>query len=232
MPIVSTSASSSVAQNRAQLRASFRNEIKTDPNGKIWSDAEVNNFADIALLKLQRDGDFRWAENENGSTTFTLVAGTREYSLPSDFGRMELVQRSSDILEMTTFEDVRYHNPLDVQSTPNEYYLRGSNIGFDPVPNAGTTVNAYYRKRLPYLTSDVVTIVFVDPSFAHAIVKYMAYLAWSSPRGNKQHALEKLDDYKETLSVLRTAYLFRDSANLTLKIPRRFTNSNFPKRLY
>jgi len=62
-----------MATTRSQLRADVRTELKKDPNGKIWSNPELNNYINKAYLKVQKDGNFQWRENQ-ANTTFSTVA--------------------------------------------------------------------------------------------------------------------------------------------------------------
>jgi len=41
-----TSSFNTMATTRSQLRADVRTELKKDPNGRIWTDAELNNYID------------------------------------------------------------------------------------------------------------------------------------------------------------------------------------------
>jgi hypothetical protein len=40
---------------RAELRSDVKTELKKDPNGRIWSDAELNNYINKAYAKVQKD---------------------------------------------------------------------------------------------------------------------------------------------------------------------------------
>ena len=81
----------------------------------------------------------------------------------------------------------------------------------------------FYKKKLSSLSSDTDTIEFPD-DFADAIVKYAKYLAWSSPRGNRDSANEALADYSQQLSLLMGSYGLNDMNNLTFGIQRSMAN--------
>ena len=90
---------------------------------------------------------------------------------------------------------------------PTRYYLEWNSILFDTLPNAVGTIDFDYRKRLDSLTADTSESAFGE-DFDDAIVKYAAYLAWSSPRWNEQTAQIKLQDYWIVLDTLLNAYIF------------------------
>lgn len=222
-----------MATTKADLRTDLRTELKTDPNGKIWTDAVLDDYVTQAYFQIQSDGLFGWPANENGSGTITTAAGTQEYALSglSLFGQVELILNSSTELFPDTFKSVKIRNPLNVQGTPIYYYIRGANMGFDPVPSSALSISVYYRKILAALSTDSTEMALTD-DFAPAIVKYAAYLAWSSPRGNRQEAEYKLPDYQRELIKLRNAYLLRDLTALNYRSIRQSYNRNYPDRLY
>lgn len=214
----------------SQLRTKVRNEMKTDPNGRIWGDTVLNDYINSAYLQVQSDGNFRWPGNDNGSASFSTTSGTTEYALASDFGWMELMLRSNTQLYEMDFVELKLRNPNSTTGTPSNYYIRGSNIGLDPVPNSSDTITYYYRKILATLSSDSSEIGLND-NFAPAIVKYAAYLAWSAPRGNADEAEKKYQDYKRELTRLKSAYLMRDTANLNFLTQRGGRFVYYPDRL-
>ena len=65
-----------MASTRAEQRADLRTELKKDPNGKIWNDVALNWYLKVANLKLQKDGNFQWRENQ-ANTTFNTVTNIK-----------------------------------------------------------------------------------------------------------------------------------------------------------
>lgn len=220
-----------MAKTLAQLVALLRTELKTDPNGKIWDSDTVDAYINDAYFQVQSDGLFAWPGCENGSGTITTVAGTQEADLPSLFGQVELVLNSSTELFPDDFKNVKIRNPLNVQGTPTYYYIRGTKMGFDPVPSSALSITVYFRKILAALATSSTEMGLTD-DFAPAIVKYAAYLAWSSPRGNIQEAEYKITDYQRELTKLRNAYQLRDLTAINYRSIRNSVNSNYPDRIY
>lgn len=213
-----------MATNRSQLRTKFRQEMRTDTSGKIWTDTIVNDLFTRAHLKFQRDGQFNWPENQGDSDTISLVAGTREYAYATDLGRMEFLMLGTNKLKDSDFETVTRKNPNNNQGKPFYYYLRGANIGFEPVPDGNdSSVTMYYRGIVSPPTDDTTNLTLRD-DYVPAIVKYMAFLAWSQPSGNPQRAASKLGEYGIEIKTLRDAFQIRDNAVLNYKVQRSTNN--------
>lgn len=199
------------AKNRVDLRRDLRDEFKTDPNGRIWQDRELNKFLGQAYLKIQADTNFNLPENQAAPDTFDTVAGTQEYSLPSNFGRMNqvLISSSNYPLEEVEIGALYQMFPQTVSGSPARYYLRNDKIGLHPIPNAVQTITRIFVNRFTFPADDTTVIDYNDDEIAGAIVKYAAYLAWSAPRGNRQTATEKLQDYNELMKSVKLHKIFR-----------------------
>jgi hypothetical protein len=50
------------------LRSRVRAETKKDPNGKVWSDSEVNNAVNQAVFQIQSDTSFGLPETQTSTT--------------------------------------------------------------------------------------------------------------------------------------------------------------------
>lgn len=213
----------------SELRTKLRNELFTDPNGRIWKDENCDDYLQDAYMQVISDGQFGWPGIERGSYVLTCVGGTREYNLPSDFGRMRLIMSATLPLLPMDFEDVMVLDPLGVQALPTNYYLENDIIGFYPIPPSAISVTMWYQKIPPVLTENEEMVLKDD--FVPAIVKYAAYLAWSAPRGNTETAQNKLIDYKRALSRLMNTYQWRDNSAINYRVQRRRTYQNYPTRL-
>lgn len=208
---------------RADLRANVRIEIKKDPNGRIWSDTELNSFLKQANLKIQKDWNFQWTENQ-ANTTFSTVSWTQEYSKPTDLGKLQLVRFNGDDLYKTTKVQLKREQNTFVWWTPSKYYIFGSNIGFDVVPNIIWTVDIDYVANLVFPTDDTTETNFPD-DFDMAIVKYATFLAWSAMDWKQNTASAKLQEYTLELDTLYSTYIFDDVADLTFSMQRIVQNT-------
>ena len=165
---------------RAQLRSKLRTELKIDPNGKVWSDPTLNQFINSAYFQLQKDGSFNWREND-GNYSFSLTSGTQEYSLPTGFIRTDLVRYNGTELTSTSKVALKRQYSSFASGTPSKYYLNGGYIGLDVVPNVTGTLDIDYRKQLTAFTADADVSSFPE-TMDNAMVKYGAYLAWSTAK--------------------------------------------------
>lgn len=205
----------------ATLRSKLNTELKIDKNDKIWSQTAKDQYLNQAYFQVQKDGNYFWRENQ-GQNTFNSVSGTQEYALPSDFIRLDYIAFDNNNLYKTTLQDIKTFHATTQSSTPNQYYIYGSNIGLQPIPLSAGSVYMLYRKRLPTLTA--IQDDLLPEDFDDAIVKYAAYLAWSSPRGNEAVAASKRQDYELVMNTLRAGYQLQDSADLNWAMQRRSLN--------
>lgn len=186
-------------------------EIKTDPNKKIWSDDLWTYYINQAIRQIEKDGGYDWDVND-GYNELSLIGGIQEYDLPSDFVKLENVYIDTSVLSQTNKNYVLSLGTAT--SRPNQYYIRGSKIGFYSVPDSSYTAKMLYKRKTTSLSSANPNLEF-DDDFGVAIVKYSAYLAWSSPRSGYNDAQTKLNDYKMALEALFASKINTSNANLT-----------------
>ena len=203
---------------RAELRADVRIELKKDPNAKVWSDEALNTYINKAYLKVQKDGNFQWRENQ-ANTTFSTEVWIQEYSLPTDLAKIQLVRYEWTNLIKTTKVRLKREQSTFVSWTPSKYYIFGANVWFDVLPNWTWTVDFDYAKRLAAFTADTDTSE-LNVDFDLAIVKYAAFLAWSSIDGKQNTAQAQLQEYNLELDTLYSSYIFDDIQDLVYWLQR------------
>jgi len=205
-----------MASTRSEIRTKLRNELKVDPNWKIWSDTILNDFIDTSYLQIQQDWNLDWQEND-ANTTYTPAA--QETALPTDFWKVVLVRYNWNELIPTTKIDLKRIYNTFVSWTPYKYYIYSNKLWTDTITTSWT-IDLDYKKINPWFTWDSDTSDYpVD--FDSAIVKYWAYLAWSGPRGNENAATAKLQEYNLNLKRLRSLYIFNDVNNLNFWTARQ-----------
>lgn len=114
----------------------------------------------------------------DGTDTISVVAGTKEYALPTDFGSMvqvffgnnERIIGSADVADVDLMDSTFYGLP-DLH-----YYIRGSYIGFTPTPTEGDTIYYRYQKLPTDLNSYDDTIDLPNKGF-NALKDFMLYRA-------------------------------------------------------
>ena len=205
---------------RSALRTLIRNELKIDPNGKVWTDSTLNTYLNRSYLQLQQDWNLDWQEND-ANTTYTATA--QETSLPTNFGKVSLVRYNWTELLVTTKLQLKREIATFQAWTPSRYYLYSNTLGTDTIPSSWT-IDLDYKKIIAWFTDDVDESAYPS-NFDTALVKYSAYLAWSAPRGNAQTAAQKLQEYTLEKDTLIWSYIYNDVNNLEFTTIRR-TNVN------
>lgn len=117
-----------------------------------------------------------------------IVSGTQEYSLPTNFSKMVSISDGDGAdLDYIKQRDIReYLNAnsgasrlnqrhYDVGSSPR-YYIRGSYIGFVPIPTENTTYYLYYNAKSGVLTSYYDNIVLPNNNY-YCMQDFLKYRA-------------------------------------------------------
>lgn len=202
----------------ATLVSKLRNEVKIDPNDRIWSQSVKENALNRAYFQLQKDGNYDWTEHVANYTVSTAV-GTQEYARPSDFIRLDLVRLNGNyLLKRDKVQLKQQYASGFTQGQPNEYYIYGNFLGLNPIPSSVWTIDLDYRKRLPTMTSAVDSAFPVD--FDDAIVQYAAYILFKQIR-NFDRAKTAMEDYMTIVDTLRDGYIQNDNFNLRFRTQRR-----------
>ena len=191
------------------LLTKFNNDVGINKNYKLWSSDIVKQLLNQAYFQVQKDGNFNWSDNE---TSAVLSFSGNEATLPSDFIVLNLVKAGNTTLDRTDkLELVANNADLTKSGSPSQYYMYGGSLGTDKVPT--NTVTLYYKKQLPDMdTTTPVDSVF--PSrFDLAIVKYAAYLAFSTYLPNDARGDIRLRDYEMQVDSIFNYQL--DDSNVT-----------------
>lgn len=144
--------------------------------------------------------------------TITTVSGIQEYALEDDFG---------DLVSITD-EDGRPVGFIKLAKVPQNdadgsysvgsvrYFLRGSYIGFSPVPTSADTFNYFYKKKTTALSSYYENVDLPDNNF-YPIVNYMMFKA--APKLGRTNAKEYLDLFKDEVKEMQVVS-HKQNANL------------------
>lgn len=103
---------------------------------------------DLALNNLEYDAS-------DGTTSFSVVSGTAEYALATNFGEMIAVWRddTGEPILPTDITQVDRINNANSGNTTVNWFLRGLYIGITPVPSDSYTVKYRYSKTAASLTA-------------------------------------------------------------------------------
>ena len=152
------------------------------------SDSSRQRFTNTVLIRFFQDCqediiNRTWMME--GRTNVSLVSGTREYSLPSDYLKPTRVRFNNKALKEVTIEGFLDDEGRDwtvVTGTPTVYYIRRSTlpyIGFYPAPNfsSGSTVEIDYVRAPVELTAigdTPFTANSTDLQLYHRVLPYCA----------------------------------------------------------
>jgi hypothetical protein len=192
------------------LRGKLRTEIKIDPSGRIWTDSTLNAAINQAVNQLQQDGDYMWHFNDGVNTEPTVI-GQSAYTLPSNFVRLELGSLLYDggQLHPKTYNELWVDGlTTATNGTPSYYALRGTSLYLAQPPDAIKTLTYLYRTKLTAMSADA-NDSGVPDAFDIALVKWAAYLCWSTIEGRSDKAVAAAQDYQEAMKGLNAQYLGR-----------------------
>ena len=207
-----------MATTLSELRTQLRTELKKDPNWKIWTDTELNRYINNSIVKIQKDWNYNWRENQS-NTTFSTVVWTQEYALPTNLWKIQLVRFNWNNLLKTEKIILKREQSTFVSWTPSKYYIYWAYIWFDVLPNSVWTVDFDYLKRLASLSLDSDESEF-NSDFDILIIKYASFLAWSSLDWKQNTANSKLQEYQLELDTLVSTYIFNNVEDLTFWLQR------------
>lgn len=144
-----------------------------------YADSKVDNVINQALRDLSTQ--FHWPFHQ-ASDTVTLVTGTANYSLPTDFAHLIAAIRSDCAckLKEVTPQDAWSTWKADAESSkPDHFYLWGSEIRFVPIPTSDSlpTVELYYYRHPSTLDNDDDEPEF-DPQFHLVLAEFAAAKVW------------------------------------------------------
>lgn len=189
------------------LRSLTRGELKNvDPNGRVWSDSEIDNAVNNAFADVQAAGNFDWPANQK-ATTVPVVAGTAEYALPTGFVSVKALRGVSLRPMPVTYAQVVLAGPAS--GTPWGFYLYGDKLGLYPTPVAGDTLSMAYAAAHPKLT-DSVPCAFAE-EFDQAIACRAAYYVVRSRPNMSDMAERKKRQSDDDIASLFASNRFRAS---------------------
>ena len=151
-------------------------------------------------------------------TALSVVSGTIEYDLPTDFDNLISFVSGLDTTDVgkiggskVNIEFISLKDAYTYTGSGPRYYIRGSKIGILPTPGTDTTYHYIYGKSAGKLTlnSDEVDL----PNGGEYVIKdYMLYRAYKKLQ-NQVQSKDSFDAFKAGLDEMVIASVSRD-ANL------------------
>ena len=101
---------------------------------------QIPDFISLCEARMSRELDSR---SQESSTTFTTVAGTESYSLPTDLREIRVAKVNKTpikVLEFVTPHGIYLNSPQSETGNPVYYTIIGSNIHLRPIPDSVMTI--------------------------------------------------------------------------------------------
>ena len=127
---------------KSEFISQISQDLLTDPSNRIWTTTNVLRELNRSYSTLQ--SDMRWfLPSQEKTTTVTLIAGTQEYSLPSNY--QSTISLSWDYpLKQIQKEDV-----ITATGTPTSYYIYAWSLWVYPTPTQAQTLTLLYEASQP-----------------------------------------------------------------------------------
>lgn len=122
--------------------------------------------------------------------TLSVVAGTAEYILPSDFSDLVSITNSEEQYNKRDIDFISINDIGSYNGNVVKYYLRNRYIGFVPAPTSDVTYYYTYRKKSNRVDSLSDYIDLPDNAF-HSLKDFMLY------RGNMKFNNPVAKEYQE-----------------------------------
>ena len=163
--------------NRSDIRDWVRQHTLVESDD--YADSKVDNVINQAIRDLSTQ--FNWAFLQT-SSTITLVDGTAEYALPSDFSHLQVAIRSDCACPMQQIppQDAVARWASDAESDkPDHFYLWGDNMVVTPTPGGASlpTITLLYYRQPTVLSNDTDEPEF-HPQFHLLLAEFAAAKVW------------------------------------------------------
>jgi len=178
------------------LRSTVSSNLLRDPNNKIRPVAFVDSAINNAYIRTQQDCLDMYEDWEK-QTTISSIPWTQEYTLPSDFLRLQLIRFDWSTLQRTTKKEIKEKNELMTWWIPTYYYIYQGKIWLFPVPDKGWTVDIEYTSQLPTITVDQDSL---NPWYLDMAICYYAASECSDQVGKYDQSAIYRQRYKEEVN--------------------------------
>lgn len=201
------------------LRTAVRDNLD-EATASFWSNAQLNRYINRAkdrvwnrvkalnedyftITRASTDGSLTILGETYAASSFQIVSGTRDYTLPPDFSEMKLIEVTTD-----NYEDVRFvHRDmahpemralLEITDDQTPSYFVFDIIGertlrIAPTSNTTLDLNITYVQILPELTTDTQEMPMPHPLY-FAVEAYATASALKQDRNPDAAAWEGTGD--------------------------------------
>lgn len=150
------------------LRSTVSSNLLRDPNNKIRPVSFVDLAINNAYTRIQQDCLDMYEDGDKNTTQSTTI-WTQEYTLPSDFLRLQLARFNGAPLARTTKREIKEMYSTMTQWQPTYYYLVNGKIWLFPVPESIGTLDIDYTWQLPTIATDQDSLnpIYLDMAIAY-----------------------------------------------------------------
>jgi len=148
-----------MAKDRSTIRSELRNDLRIDPNGKVWSDSVLNQLIHEAEIEVARR-NITITDLET-STTFTTAIGDRSYDLPSDFLRIISVIYDINTVVNYTAATIAFvdSNPDTITDSANGFVTAGFASGMKLQIEGSTSNDGTNVYEIDTVAAGTITLV-------------------------------------------------------------------------
>jgi hypothetical protein len=209
----------------ATIRDRVRQDLKIDPGKNIWTDAQLERWANEAINIIYTQSDLKLSFLED---SIALVAGTDKYSFAGDYRKMlyaKIVSTTGETdIPIITDGLAEFKTKYDMTETgdsPQYVFEEVNQLGVWPVPTATAATNYTIKVGYVSYTSDLTsTQIPTFPSKWHYIVEYyVRYRALRAIPGKEQTAQLALTEWEKWLRIALADILWRQNEALTFYMP-------------
>lgn len=194
-----------------EVLSSVRNQVYESDAG-FWTDAEVYDYMSQAEQEIADIIEC----TETIDSTMDTVAGTQEYSKPSNCQIIKFVRFDNVLLKNIDFREkdalnLNRYGSTDQGGDPDSYYEYGSVIGLYPIPQRIAEIKIYYIALPPRLTISSTT--FAIPALFHSyLVDYCLFRMYMKDQDDQRGNLHR-QIWEENLNKSRMKWMRKRTAN-------------------
>ena len=182
-----------------QIRDRVRIHID-EPSEESWADAQLNSLIagateEVASLFLTLDDSFYITDD-----TFTIIAGTETYDLPTGFLRIKELRDDKENPIFRLYAVGRRSDFLNIGHTVRYYFQKGK-IGFLAIPSADAIYPYKYIKAADALDiTDDVAVPDVPEYLGHTLISiYAALVAMDMDEETSSYLINKKRDLERQI---------------------------------
>ena len=148
---------------KSEFISQISQDLLTDPSNRIRTTTNILRELNRSYSTLQ--SDMRWfLPSQEKSTTVTLIAGTQEYSLPSNY------QSTISLYWDYPLKQIQKEDTMTSTGSPTSYYVYAWSLWVYPIPTEAKTLTLLYEASQPDISDSQAS---TTPSMCDMAIKYL-----------------------------------------------------------